>query len=92
MWIRHDEESSDEIVTEHDRRMSKISKTDPVYNIELRLYLKSQVRPFLYISFWGSIHYTLSEAWSGVNWADLMAAQFTPLQASDKVYQRCGIN
>jgi len=29
--------------------------------------------------------YTLSEAWSKVNWADLMAAQFTLLQASDRV-------
>jgi len=29
--------------------------------------------------------YTLSEACSGVTWADLMAAQFTPLQASDRV-------
>jgi len=30
--------------------------------------------------------YTLSEAWSGVNWAAMRSAQFTPLQASDRVY------
>jgi len=56
-----------------------------------------RIRPF---SIWGAnlfpdYNYTLPEAWSGVNWADLMAAQgafgtdfydqLTPLQASDRV-------
>jgi len=54
-----------------------------------KLAVKNDVKPLIY---------TLSEAWSGVNWADLMAAQgafgtdfydrsaqITPLQASDTV-------
>jgi len=32
--------------------------------------------------------YTLSEAWSGVNWADRMAAQLTPLQKPRTEYSK----
>jgi len=88
--------------------------------LSFRTFLIVEWIPFIGMYYYlNLISYTLSEAWSGVNWADLMAAQgartivgtmlwteyrpaikigpigalaamrsaqFTPLQASDRVY------